>query len=102
MLKRSNIVAAEEDLQAFYRELDSQSLAALWTQGGGGGPEPKSKAVPFVWHWRDLRLQAMRAAELVGTEEAERRALRMANPGPPFRAATTTLTANIPLVTAWS
>lgn len=36
MLKRSNIVAAEEDLQAFYRELDAQSLAALWTQGGGG------------------------------------------------------------------
>jgi hypothetical protein len=28
MLKRSNVVAAEADLQAFYRELDSQSLAA--------------------------------------------------------------------------
>jgi hypothetical protein len=37
MLKRSNIVAAEEDLQAFYRELDTQSLAAHWTQSGGGG-----------------------------------------------------------------
>ena len=98
MLKRSNIVAAEEDLQAFYRELDAQSLAALWTQGGGGGPEPKSKAVPFVWHWRDLRTQAIRAAELVGTEQAERRVLIMANPGLPFRAATNTLTANIQVV----
>jgi gentisate 1,2-dioxygenase len=98
MLKRSNIVAAEEDLQAFYRELDAQSLAALWTQGGGGGPEPKSKAVPFVWHWRDLRPQAIRAAELVGTEQAERRVLIMANPGLPFRAATNTLTANIQVV----
>ena len=64
MLKRSNIVAAEEDLQAFYRELDAYSLAALWSQAGGG-TEPRSKAVPFVWHWRDVRLQAMRAAELV-------------------------------------
>ena len=52
MLKRSNIVAAEEDLQAFYRDLEAHSLAALWTQGGGA-TEPRSKAVPFVWHWRD-------------------------------------------------
>jgi gentisate 1,2-dioxygenase len=54
MLKRSNIVAAEEDLQAFYRELEAQNIAALWTQGGGGGSEPKSQAVPFVWHWQDV------------------------------------------------
>src|SRR5262244_4060365 len=97
MLKRSNIVAAEEDLQAFYRELDTYSLAALWTQGGGG-TEPKNKAVPFVWHWRDVRLQAMRAAELVGTEQAERRVLLLANPGLPFRAATNTVSANIQVV----
>ena len=87
MLKRSNIVAAEEDLQAFYRELDAYSLAALWGQGGGA-IEPKNKAVPFVWHWRDVRPQAMRAAELVGTEQAERRGLLLANPGLPFCAAT--------------
>jgi gentisate 1,2-dioxygenase len=98
MLTRSNIVAAEEALQVFYRELDAHSLAALWIQGGGGGPEPKSKAVPFVWHWCDLRPQAMRAAALVGTEQAERRVLIMANPGLPFRAATNTLTANIQVV----
>jgi hypothetical protein len=35
MLKRSHIVAAEEELQAFYRELDTHSLAALWGQGAG-------------------------------------------------------------------
>src|SRR3989441_3819176 len=97
MLKRSNIVAAEEDLQAFYRELDAHSLAALWSQGGGA-TEPKNKAVPFVWHWRDVRSQAMRAAELVGTEQAERRVLLLANPGLPFRAATNTLSANIQVV----
>jgi len=98
MLKRSNIIAAEEDLQAFYQDLEAHSLAALWNQGGGGGPEPRSKAVPFVWHWRDVRPQAMRAAELVGTEQAERRVLLLANPGLPFRAATNTLTANIQVV----
>jgi len=41
MLKRSNIVAAEEDLQAFYQDLEAHSLAALWNQGGGGAPEPR-------------------------------------------------------------
>ena len=97
MLKRSHIVAAEEDLQAFYRELEASSMAALWGQRGGA-PEPKSKAVPFVWHWQDVRPQAMRAAELVGTEQAERRVLLLANPGLPFPSATTTLSANIQVV----
>jgi gentisate 1,2-dioxygenase len=97
MLKRSHIVAAEEDLQAFYRELEVHSLAALWRQGEGAAA-PKSQAVPFVWHWRDVRPQAMRAAELVGTAQAERRVLLLANPGLPFRAATNTLTANIQVV----
>jgi gentisate 1,2-dioxygenase len=64
MLKRSHIVAAEEDLQAFYQKLEASNMAALWGQRGGT-PEPKSKAVPFVWHWQDVRSQAMRAAELV-------------------------------------
>jgi hypothetical protein len=30
----------------------------------------------MLWHWRDMRPQAMRAAELVGTQQAERRVLR--------------------------
>lgn len=97
MLKRSNIVVAAEDLQAFYQGLEAQHLAALWNQGEGAA-EPESKAVPFVWHWRDVRLQAMRAAELVGTAQAERRVLLLANPGLPFRSATTTLSANIQVV----
>jgi len=34
MLKRSNIVAAEEDLQAFYQDLEAHSLAAHWSRQG--------------------------------------------------------------------
>jgi len=98
MLKRSNIVAAEEDLQAFYQDLEAHSLAALWNQGGGGAPEPRSMAVPFVWHWRDVRSQAMRAAQLVGTEQAERRVLRLTNPELPGVSASNTLVANIQIV----
>jgi gentisate 1,2-dioxygenase len=65
MLQRSNVVAAEEDLQAFYRELEANSVAALWGQRGGD-TEPKSEAGPFVWHWQDVRPQAMRARRVGG------------------------------------
>ena len=97
MLKRSHIVTAEADLQVFYQDLEAQNLAALWVQGEGAS-EPASEAVPFVWHWRDVRPQALRAAELVGTEQAERRVLLLVNPGLPFRAAIPTLSANIQVV----
>jgi gentisate 1,2-dioxygenase len=50
-----------------------------------------------VWHWRDLRPQAVRAAGLVGTEQAERRVLVLSNPGL-ARAASNTLVANIQIV----
>jgi hypothetical protein len=33
--------------------------------GGGVSIEPRSEAMSFSWHWRDLRTQAMRAAQLV-------------------------------------
>jgi len=53
--------------------------------------------VPYVWHWRELRPQAMRAAELVGTAQAERRVLRMTNPKL-SGSASNTLVANIQIV----
>jgi gentisate 1,2-dioxygenase len=65
--------------------------------GGGTNIGPRSEAVPYLWHWRDLRPQAMRAAELVGTQQAERRVLRLANPNL-SRVASNTLVANNQIV----
>ena len=65
--------------------------------GGGISVEPQSQAVPYLWHWRDLRPQAMRAAELVGTAQAERRVLRLSNPNL-SGIASNTLVANIQIV----
>ena len=79
MLQRSNIISPEEELQDFYAQLQAQHVTPAWISGGVS-VEPRSKAVPYVWHWRDLRPQAMRAAQLVGTEQAERRVLRLHNP----------------------
>jgi gentisate 1,2-dioxygenase len=77
-------------LDSFYKDLESFSTAALWTrQEQALVSEPKSKALPFLWSWKELRPQAMRAAELVGTADAERRVLMLLNPGLEDRIATT-------------
>src|SRR3989442_1419241 len=79
MLKLSDIKSSDEELRDYYAQLRTQHVTPAWI-GGGISLEPRSKAVPHVWRWRDLRPQAMRAAELVGTEQAERRGLRLTNP----------------------
>jgi gentisate 1,2-dioxygenase len=97
MLKRSSIIADSTDLQRYYRDLEGLATRALWTQPHAPA-EPRSRAVPHVWHWRDVRPEVMRAAELVGTQQAERRVLVLANPGTPGLWATSTLSANIQVV----
>src|SRR4051794_11019561 len=94
-LTRSDIKASAEDLEQFITDLQRLSLGALWaTDGMAAAPgrtnlEPKPQAVPHVWHWRELRPRALRAAELVGTQQAERRVLQLRNPGITARSATT-------------
>ena len=85
-------------MKAYYEALAAQHVTPAWI-AGGITVEPKSKAVPYVWHWRDLRPQAMRAAELVGTEQAER-TIRLTNPGAarPSREASNTMVANFQIV----
>ena len=68
-------------------EPDDLGLGALWTsqppanREGVRNTEPTPHAVPYVWHWRDLRPRALQAAALIGTEQAERRVLELRNPG---------------------
>ena len=96
MLQVSDIQSSPEELQAYYDQLTAQHVMPAWI-GGGIGVEPQSQAVPYVWHWQDLRPQAMRAAELVGTAQAERRVLRLSNPNL-SGIASNTLVANIQIV----
>jgi gentisate 1,2-dioxygenase len=95
-MQLSDIRASEEELQAYYAQLRAQHVAPAWI-GGGISSEPRSEAVPYLWRWRDLRPQAMRAAELIGTQQAERRVLRLINPNLPGTASNT-LVANIQIV----
>jgi gentisate 1,2-dioxygenase len=97
MLELSDIKSTEEELLDYYEQLRAQHITPAWI-GGGISIEPHSQAVPYLWHWRDLRPQAMRAAELVGTQQAERRVLRLSNPELNGNSASNTLVANIQIV----
>ena len=79
MLQRSTIETPQAVLDAYYGDLKQQHLSPLWTQPGGAD-EPTSKYVPFRWRWQDLRREAMRALELVGSAQAERRVSCSVNP----------------------
>src|SRR6476619_4296957 len=96
MLELSDIQSSQEELQDYYAQLQAQHVTPAWI-GGGISVEPQSQAVPYAWHWRDLRPQAIRAGELVGTAQAERRVLRLTNPELPG-IASNTLVANIQIV----
>src|SRR5438552_11987513 len=99
MLERSSIKTAEDVLQSYYKDLEAIDMSPLWTNQGGGGTEPHSKVQPFRWRWQDIRPQALRALDLVGTMEAERRVICCQNPGLlPGRSATKTLVANFQVV----
>ena len=104
-LTRSDIKASNDELTRFYQELDADGLGALWTsqpppnRSGARTIEPHPHAVPHIWHWRDLRPRALQAAELIGTEQAERRVLELRNPGiTEYVAATNTLFAGLQIV----
>jgi gentisate 1,2-dioxygenase len=96
VLQVTDIQSSPEELEDYYAQLQAQHVTPAWI-GGGISMEPQSEAVPYLWHWRDLRPQAMRAAELVGTAQAERRVLRLTNPKL-SGAASSTLVANIQIV----
>jgi gentisate 1,2-dioxygenase len=97
MLELSDIRSSEEELQEYYAQLRDQHVVPAWI-GAGISVAPQSKAVPYLWHWHELRPQAMRAARLVGTQQAERRVLRLTNPELPGASASNTLVANIQIV----
>ena len=80
--------ALSEELQAqrdaFYAELPEYEMGALWNVLGNAlTKEPRTKSVPHLWKWADVRPRVLRSGELVTAEEAERRVLMLLNPGLP-------------------
>jgi gentisate 1,2-dioxygenase len=71
------------ELEALYRDFESELLIPLWTEIRDLMPmSPRSEAVPHRWRWANLFAAAARAGDLVPVGRGgERRAIGLANPG---------------------
>jgi gentisate 1,2-dioxygenase len=72
---------ASSDLANFSRDVANLNAKPLWERSTRMGPG--TSAVPAIWRYQDMRPQLLRAAELISTQEAERRVLMLENPGLP-------------------
>jgi gentisate 1,2-dioxygenase len=93
-------MATTEQRQEFYDRLAPRNLAPLWeVLKGLVPPEPKSKAAPFHWSYREIRPLLLESGRLLTAEEAERRVLVLENPALAGQSrATATLYAGIQLI----
>jgi gentisate 1,2-dioxygenase len=87
-------------LQDLDRELVERNLGGHWHLDIRSlPPRPKTKVRPHLWSWSDVYSALLDAGELVSLEMAERRTIRLINPGIKDRAATTdTLHMSVQLV----
>jgi gentisate 1,2-dioxygenase len=82
--------ANPQEVEHYLNGLSQYNVGPLWKfLKQALTPEPKSQANPFLWRWKELRPQLLRAGELVSAAEAERRVLMLLNPGLEGRIATT-------------
>jgi gentisate 1,2-dioxygenase len=68
------------ELEAYYKELETLGAGALWTVANDIEPwEPKSKSIPMLWKYDDLRDLVLKSSELVTPEQAGRRVVYLVN-----------------------
>lgn len=78
---RANVEDTPELLD-YYDDLDRLDAGALWTVANKIEPwQPKSRSVPVLWRYRDLRAHVLRSVDLVTPEKAGRRVIYLRNPG---------------------
>jgi gentisate 1,2-dioxygenase len=69
-------------LVSYERRATNARLVPLWTFFKEWfPPEPRARAVPFLWRYSELRPLLMEAAQVISTADAERRVLALENPG---------------------
>jgi gentisate 1,2-dioxygenase len=79
-----------DEANTFLEGLSQFNVGPLWkVLGQVLTPEPRTRAVPHVWRWKELRPHLLRSGEVVTAAEAERRVLMLLNPGLEGQVATT-------------
>ncbi|OYX90679.1 MAG: hypothetical protein B7Y74_16205, partial [Novosphingobium sp. 35-62-5] len=66
----------EGSRQAYYEKIAKFNMAPLWeVLKGLVTPEPKTKYLPAVWKFADVKRLILEAGGVISAEEAERRVL---------------------------
>jgi gentisate 1,2-dioxygenase len=94
---KHNVQAAR---QAYYDKISKFNMTPLWeVLKDLVTPEPKTKLVPTVWKFADVKRLLMEAGDVISAEEAERRVLVLENPGRPGKSRiTNSLFAGVQLI----
>ncbi len=81
-----------QDLEQYCATLQAAGLDAPWSRPGPLIEPKKTRVEPCLWRWADIEPLLRRSADFVSPDRgAERRILRLANPGVPERTSTHTI-----------
>jgi gentisate 1,2-dioxygenase len=87
-----SVTASQESLEAYCAALREAGLDAPWSKPGPLIPSKASRVQPCVWRWSAIEPLLHQSAQLVAPGAgAERRILRLMNPGVPERTSTHTI-----------
>ena len=68
------------ELEAYYKDLEKLGAGALWTVANDIEPwEPRTKSVPMIWKYSELRDLVFKSTTLVTPEKAGRRVVYLVN-----------------------
>ena len=76
----------KSDLADLDRRLAEKQISGIWRIPQGARPgDPKTKVQPYLWKWADVYDGLVQARDRIDIERgtAERRTLRLVNPGTP-------------------
>ncbi len=65
-------------LAQFSRSIRARSLNPLWERDVS--QKPGTPCAPHIWRWSDVEPELLRACELIGAKDADRRVLMLENP----------------------
>ena len=86
------VTQSVEELEKYCASLRAAGLDAPWARPGPLIEPKKTRVQPCLWRWAEIEPLLRRSAEFVAPDRgAERRILRLANPGVPERTSTHTI-----------
>jgi gentisate 1,2-dioxygenase len=92
----NSVLGAADGMDAYVARLREAGLDAPWARPGPLILPKATRVLPRLWRWNDVEPLVRRSAEFVTPDRgAERRILRLDNPGVPERTATHTISVAI-------